>query len=127
MKIKKSYVFLLDGALLVLGLAAGWLTGWMLSAIPDCPVMQFGFLCPACGGTRCVRYFFSGQFAQAFTMNPFVFVLIWYLCAALVLLNIGVLLKLPKAEKIAIRMTDWRAVIVAAVLFAVFGIVRNLW
>lgn len=126
MKIKKSFVILLDVALLLLGLAAGWVTGWMLALIPNCPVTQFGWLCPACGGTRCVRYFFTGKFAQAFAMNPFVFVLIWYLGAALLLLNVGVLLNVPYAQRLAVRMTGWRIVIVAAVVFAVFGIVRNL-
>lgn len=125
MKKKKLYVILLDLALAVLALAAGPVTGWMLWFIPDCPVTKLGLLCPACGGTRCVRYFFSGRFADAFWVNPFFLLLILYLGAALVLLNVGVLLKVERSEKIARAMTSWQTVIVLAVLFAVFGVVRN--
>ena len=124
---RKKHVIVLDIIVLALALAARLLTGWMLELIPDCPFAKLGWLCPACGGTRCVRYFVGGDFASALAMNPFFFVLIWYLGAALVLLNIGVLLKKPKTQAIALRMTDWRAVIVAAVLFAVFGVARNIW
>lgn len=124
---RKKRIIVLDIALLALVLAARLLTGWMLEYIPDCPFTKLGWLCPACGGTRCVRYFFSGELGAAFAMNPFFFVLIWYLGAALALLNIGVLLKKTTAEKIALRMTDWRAVIVAVVVFAVFGMARNFW
>ena len=127
MDVKKTYVILLDLGLVALALLAKLLTGWMLWLLPDCPVAKMGLLCPACGGTRCVRYFFSGQLGAAFGANPFFFVLIWYLGAALVLWNVGVLLNAPKAERIARRMTDWRAVIVAAVLFAIFGVLRNFW
>ena len=122
---KKQFVLLLDLALVVFALAAVPLTGWMVAAIPDCPVTKLGLLCPACGGTRCVRYFFSGRFADAFWVNPFFLLLILYLGAALVLLNVGVLLKVERSEKIARAMISWQTVIVLAVLFAVFGVVRN--
>lgn len=125
MKKKKLYVRLLDLGLVALALTAKVLTGWMLRLIPACPFALAGVLCPACGGTRCVRYFFSGQFAAAFWVNPFFFVLIWYLAAALVLLNVGVLLKARRAETLARAMTGWQAVIVCAALFAIFGVVRN--
>ena len=122
---KKQFVLLLDLALVVFALAAVPLTGWMFAAIPDCPVTKLGLLCPACGGTRCVRYFFSGRFADAFWVNPFFLLLILYLGAALVLLNVGVLLKVERSEKIARAMISWQTVIVLAVLFAVFGVVRK--
>ena len=123
----KLFVILLDAGLLLVAMTAQTLTDWMLHVIPACPVAMLGLLCPACGGTRCVRYFFSGRFADAFVVNPFFFLLILYLAMALALLNVGVLLNVKKADQIARRMTDWRAVIVIAALLAIFGIVRNFW
>ena len=123
----KLFVILLDVGVLVIAMTAHTLTDWMLHMIPACPVATLGLLCPACGGTRCVRYFFSGRFADAFGVNPFFFSLILYLAAAMVLLNVGALLDVKKADQIARGMTNWRAVIVIAVAFAIFGIVRNFW
>lgn len=99
----------------------------MMALIPDCPVTRFGLLCPACGGTRCVRYFLELRWGQAFIMNPFFFALIWYVGAGLLLLNVGVLGNVSWAKRISGAMLHWRAVIVIAVLFGVFGIVRNFW
>ncbi|MBQ7416074.1 MAG: DUF2752 domain-containing protein [Oscillospiraceae bacterium] len=124
---KKWFVIALDLVAVAAAFAAVPLTGWMFRSLPDCLSMRVGLLCPACGGTRCVRYFFGGQLGAAFLANPFFFVLIWYLSAALVLLNVGVLFGVEPAQRIAKRMTDWHAVIVAAVLFAIFGVARNLW
>lgn len=123
---KKKWVLILDGALLVMAAAAVPATQWMFLNLPDCAAAKIGLLCPSCGGTRCVRAFFSGDFGAAFSFNPFFFVMIWYLGAALVLLNIGVLLGVKWAERVARIMTGWQAVIIAAVAFAVFGVVRNL-
>lgn len=127
MEKKKLFVLLLDLGLTILAFAAGPMTEWMLRIIPGCPVAGLGLQCPACGGTRCVRYFFSWNFADAFQANPFFFLLILYLAAALVLLNIGVMLKVQWAQRLARTMTCWQAVIATAILFAIFGVVRNLW
>ena len=122
---KKKYVVLLDMGLVALALAARWLTAWMMSVIPDCPVTRFGLLCPACGGTRCVRSFLAFQWGTAVSLNPFFFVLIWYLGLALILLNVGILGNVRWAKRIAGMMLHWRMVVVAAVLFGLFGVVRN--
>lgn len=123
---KKKIVLLLDAALLTAAALAVPMAKWMLWALPDCALASLGVLCPSCGGTRCVRAFFSGEFAAAFSFNPFFFVLIWYLAVALVMLNVGVLLKVRWAERAARAMTGGRAVIIAAITFALFGVVRNL-
>lgn len=122
---KKWLVILLDLGTVATAMAAVPLTGWMFDVIPDCPATKLGLLCPSCGGTRCVRYFFSGHFGDAFAVNPFFFFLILYLGSALVLLNVGVLLKRNRIERIAVGMVNWKAVIIAAALFAVFGVTRN--
>lgn len=123
---KKKVVLLLDGALLIVATLVVPMAQWMLRTLPDCSFAKIGVLCPSCGGTRCVRAFFSGEFAAAFSFNPFFFVLIWYLGAALVLLNVGVLWKVKWAERAARAMTGGTAVIIAAITFAIFGVVRNL-
>lgn len=123
---KKKAVLLLDAVLLIAAVLAGPMAKWMLWALPDCALARVGVMCPSCGGTRCVRAFFSAEFGAAFRFNPFFFVLIWYLAGALVLLNVGVLLKVNWAEKTARAMTGGTAVIVAAITFALFGLVRNL-
>ena len=125
MKNKKRWVFILDLAVAALAALAIPLTNLMFRWLPDCMATRFGLQCPACGGTRCVRYFFSGQLVQSFRANPFYFVLILYLAVALILLNVGVLLELPGPEKVARGMTDWRVVIVGAILFVLFGVIRN--
>jgi hypothetical protein len=126
MKNRKSYVLFLDLGLVIAAIVAAPLSRWMIACFPDCPLAVMGFLCPACGGTRCVRAFFSGDFLGAFWFNPFFFVLIFYLGAALVLLNMGVLLRIKWADQAAQIMTGWQAVIITAVIFAIFGVVRNI-
>lgn len=123
---KKIRVMLLDGALLIAATMVGPVTQWMFWALPDCAAAKIGLLCPSCGGTRCVQAFFGGEFSAAFSFNPFFFVLIWYLGAALGLLNVGVLLRVKWAEKAARIMTGWQAVIIAAIVFAIFGVARNI-
>ena len=124
---KRKYVIILDACIAAVALGSKWITAWMMALIPDCPVTRFGLLCPACGGTRCVRYFLELRWGQAFIMNPFFFALIWYVGAGLLLLNVGVLGNVSWAKRISGAMLHWRAVIVIAVLFGVFGIVRNFW
>lgn len=123
---KKRFVLLLDGTLLILAAAAVPVTQWMFRNLPDCAAAEIGLPCPSCGGTRCVQAFFSGDFAAAYSFNPFFFVLIWYLGTALALLNVGVLLEIKWAEKAARIMTGWQAVVIAAVAFAIFGLTRNM-
>jgi hypothetical protein len=125
MKNKKLFILLLDLGLVIAAGAAGPLSRWMIAFFPDCPIASMGFLCPSCGGTRCVRAFFSGDFVAALSLNPFFFVLIWYLGVALMLLNVGVLMRVEWAEKAARLMTGWQAVVIAAVIFVIFGVVRN--
>ena len=116
----------MDVGLVALILAAGFLSRWMIATLPPCPFVAAGLLCPACGGTRCVRYLTQGAFAEAFAVNPFVFLLVFYVGIGLILLNIGVLAKAQRVEKIACAMLGWQAVIVCAVLFVVFGVLRNV-
>ena len=126
MKNKKLWILLMDMGLVVLVLFAGMLSRWMIAALPPCPFVAAGLLCPACGGTRCVRYITQGAIGEAFAVNPFIFLLIIYVGIGLILLNIGVWAKAQRVEKIACAMLGWQAVIVCAVLFVLFGVARNV-
>lgn len=125
MKHKKYRILFLDLALLAAAAVAWPLSGWMLRWLPPCPFPAMGFLCPACGSTRCIRYLVQGQLGDAFAMNPFLFLLLGYIAAALLLLNIGILLDAPKTERIARSMLSWRFVLISGILFGLFGILRN--
>ena len=122
---KKKQLLILDLVLAALALAAWPVSGLMVRFLPPCPFPAMGFLCPACGGTRCVRYLLRGQLGAALESNAFFLVLIFFVVAALALLNAGVLLNKPAWEHLARRLLSWRTVIVAAAVFAIFGILRN--
>ncbi len=121
----KKKVLILDGVLLIFLLLSAPIFRLMFRFLPDCPFAAMGFLCPSCGGTRCLRFLLRGQFADAFWMNPFIFLTAVYLLAALIFLNVGVFLNRPKLTKTARAMTGWKAVVSFAAAFAVFGILRN--
>lgn len=116
-----------DGGVLLLGLLAKFLATFMIDWLPDCIYGRWGVTCPACGATRCVREFSSGRFAVAFRLHPFFFCLIFYLAAAMLLLNLGFLLPQQHCQKLGKAMVGPRAIIILAVIYAVFGLSRMFW
>ncbi len=114
---------LLDAGILLAVCFAPLLATGMIAWLPDCYVRQLGFLCPACGGTRCVEAFFGGDFSTAFRFNPAVFLLIIYGIVLLLLLNLQLLCK--QLRPLTRGMVHPNAVIAAAILFVLFGIFRN--
>lgn len=121
---KKLLVISLDLGLLILAFALRWISGLMMRWLPPCPAVELGFLCPACGGTRCVRYLAAGQLADAFRMNPYFFVSILFLGVLLVLLNTSVLF--GKGEKLLRRLATPTTAIVWAIGIVPFTILRNI-
>jgi hypothetical protein len=119
-------ILVLDGALLLCALGAKFLASAMIRWLPDCLFAGVGLTCPTCGATRCVREFFSGHFAIAFRLNPFIFCLIPYFAMALVLLNIGYLLPQQHCKQIGKAMIGEKAIGLLAIAFAIFGIGRML-
>ena len=119
-------ILLLDGVLLVLGLAAKFLASAMIDYLPDCIFARRGITCPACGATRCVRELFSGNWGQAFELHPFLFCLSFYLTAALLLLNIGYLVPQKHCQKAGSAMISPKAIILLSILYALFGIARMI-
>ena len=124
--IKRRHILLLDGLALLLVLIGRALTGWMIEKeITPCIYLQKGFLCPACGGTRCVDHLLKGDLLQAFQMNPYIFCTV-FLCAGVVIfLNITAFTKKHRGEKLLQLVLKPRWLIVWSVGFAVFGILRN--
>ena len=119
-----TLTLLLDAAVLAAAATAPFLSRCLIDWLPDCPLRQFGLLCPACGGTRCVGAFFRGEWAEAFLLNPAVFLLIWYAAVLLLLVNLQPVTE--RVRPVVKGMIHPCTVVCLAVAFALFGIFRNL-
>lgn len=125
MKRKKTILLLADLGLVAAVLATPWLTGWMIDSWPACWATEFGWLCPACGGTRCVRFLAQGRIWEALQSNWYMCLLLAYGGTLLVLAHLAVFARLRVAKK-AVNVLCKDAVPVAlCVGFALFGILRN--
>lgn len=114
----------LDAILLLAALNVKRLAVLMSDKISECIFLRMGILCPSCGGTRCVYNMASGNFSEAFAYNPFIFLVVIYAAIVLLLFNITYLFNIRL--KVFRIMANSRAVIVIAVLYALFGILRNI-
>ncbi len=95
-----------------------------IELVPKCWVhRKIGFLCPACGGTRCVINIFKGNITQAFFSHMIFFISIVYI----IIVNIIYIINIGKKKKILtwIYPKYWYAIIFAIVLI-IYTIVRNL-
>ncbi len=95
-----------------------------IKIIPSCWVYKkTGFLCPSCGGTRCVVNFLQGNFKEAFNNHIVFFLGILYL----IVINIVYLINLNKKQKILewIYPKYWFAIIFIIIL-AIYTILRNI-
>ncbi len=110
------------GAALILGmlhLLGVPLTGWM----PPCPFhLLTGFNCPGCGTTRMVQALLEGELGQAFSYNPFFFVLLFAACGALIWFFLRTFRKGWKPLRIDWKNRWW---LVLLGLFLLFGVLRN--
>ena len=125
--IKRRHVLMLDGLFVLLIPACKVITGWMLEkGTTPCYYWQFNLQCPACGGTRCLYNIASGEFLNAFWLNPYVFCTVVLSVGILILMNVAVFCMKEQGQKLLkyILRTKW--LIVWAVGFAVFGILRNI-
>lgn len=125
MKRKQTILLLADLCLLALVLAVPRLTNWMLESWPDCWVTKAGLLCPACGGTRCVRFLAQGRIWEALQSNWYMCLLLAYGGVLLLLSHFMVFSRMTIAGK-ALRILIKNAVLISlCVGFAIFGILRN--
>mgnify|MGYP006361498647 CR=1 FL=1 len=128
MKVRRKQILimlLIDAVLLTLLFFAKDLVLLAMAIIPTCPFVTLGYQCPACGGTRCVFNILKFNFATAFNFNPFVFVLFFYALVCFLAINLYFLFNLKWAQKVYKAMLNPKIIIVFAVIFAIFGIVRN--
>ena len=129
MKNSRKYIIsiaILDALAIIGVFALKPLAKLMIDYLPDCFfVRNFGLECASCGGTRCVFNFFGGNFAEAFSYNPLFFFAIVYVLTLFVFLNLS-LFELNFAKRTVKIMASWQAVIVFAVCYFVFGIVKMI-
>lgn len=95
-----------------------------LENIPSCWVYQTtGWLCPACGGTRCMINLFKGNWLEAFFSHILFFIGIVYV----LVINVVYIVNLGKEKKIAtwVYPNYWYAIIFAILLIG-YTILRNL-
>jgi len=126
MKISRLQVILIDILALLSFFVSYILSRFMLATLPDCFFKGFGFVCPACGGTRAVITFTSADFLSSFKYNPYIFITIIFAVIALIILNITVFSKNSICKKVSCVIFDYKTVIFWAIGFAIFGIIRNL-
>ncbi len=122
---QKLLIVSLDALLLLLFLCRNAVLGFMLGSESQCFMLEKGWICPACGGTRCAFYFASGEFAKAFSYHPVMFCIFIYLAVLLIFWNLELLLKWGWAKKLRKIMADYRAIIAVALCYVVIGMSRN--
>ena len=120
----KKLVIILDSILIGAALASRWVISAMLQWIPSCPFLKMGVLCPACGGTRCVHLLIHGDIWGSFQMNPYIFLSFLFAGFLMVLLHCAAIFN--RGEKLLKTLARPATVIIWAVGFVLFGILRNL-
>lgn len=126
-KFSARTTLIVDGAILLLIPALGLLSKFMIFALPDtCTLYRLGLLCPACGGTRCIRELCSGNLFGAYGYNKFVFCAVFYALVGLILYNLACLLKWRAARSALKILFGKTALITIAFLYILFGIIRNV-
>lgn len=123
---KAAWILLLDGALLLLLLFAGHLAKWMIRWIPTCPMAALGYQCAACGSTRCILALTQFQFAPAFSLHPLLCILLLYGFLGWLALHLGYLCNIRRCRQLLRVLTDYRAIIAWAIVWALFAILRNM-
>ena len=123
---KKKHVLLLDLALIICASLITCVTGTMMTVLPDCAFATTSFQCPACGGTRCIQSMFRGDLAASFQMNPYIFLSVCFLALLIILLNTATILEHRLSQKLLRILATPVSVIIWAIGFALFGILRNL-
>ncbi len=93
----------------------------MIKYVPECTIYKkFGFICPACGGTRFIINLLNLNFIQAFYMHPLFFLLTLYL----IILNIVYIINIFFNKKI--ELFRWWHIVFWGILVVIFTIFRNI-
>ena len=120
----KYSILLLDLSIILFTVLGGKLVYLMKKYSPVCFFRANGITCPSCGGTRCVENILSGNLSAAFGHNQYFFCLAIYSVMGIVCLNIGYLFNINIARKVSDTMLSYKAIIIWAVIFLFFGILR---
>lgn len=124
---KKAYILVISDCILLLAaVALKPVAAWMIEYLPNCILWQNGILCPSCGATRCVQALLSFEFISAFQLNPFFFLLAFFLLFIWIVVHIEILFQSPLAERIRKKLVGYKTVILLSVAWVLFGIIRNL-
>ncbi len=123
---KKIAIISVDLILVLIGVFAHPIVYFFSSIIPECPAKAIGILCPACGGTRCFYYFFSGDFAAAFSLNAFLFLTLIYALALFLLWNLSWLFEAAFAKKLLRYLLDYRVFLLWGIGMGLFCLIRNV-
>ena len=94
-----------------------------INLIPKCWIYEHtGFLCPSCGGTRCVQNIMKGNLVEAFQSHIVFFIILVYLIS----INIIYLINLNRKHKILTWLYPklWH-VIIFVIILIVYTIIRN--
>ena len=125
--IKRWQILLIDGAILGMIPLLAAISDFMLqNNLGYCPFREGGFLCPTCGGTRCVYYAMQGDFARAFSFNPYFFLTACYAGGLLIFLNIAVFTKKQSLIAVLKKLIGPIFWILWASGLAIFTILRNV-
>lgn len=123
---KRRTVFIVDLILLaVLPMCAAF-APWLMAVLPDCPVTKLGLLCPACGGTRCVLFLSDGNLIGAFRMHPYLFLTVVLGALLLIWLNAAVFFVQRKENKLLSRILRPSSIVIWAIGYGLYGILRNV-
>ena len=125
MKISRLHVVIIDCLVPIAFLVCYITSRFMHSLSIICYVKKMGFECPACGGTRCVISFTDFDFVSSFNYNPYIFITIIFTAITLVFMNVTVFSESQTCEKLFTKLISFRLVIIWAIGFVLFGIIRN--
>ena len=98
----------------------------MINTLPDCIFASKLMPCPSCGGTRAVISLFSGDIVGAFEHNAFFALLAFFLVFLLIILNLDLVFGIKWAEKLRKILATPKTVIVLAICYVAFGVIRTI-
>ena len=126
---KKAFfgILSLDAAIVLASIFITYVARFISFISSECLIKRMGYMCPSCGGTRCLYNFFKGNFAEAFGYNQFIFFAIIYALVFVVFLNLRYLFGLRFPEKPIYYMSHPTTIIVLAITYIIFGISRNFF
>ena len=128
LKYKRFLITIVDLFIIGFSFCLKPITDFMFkTGLSECTYRKMGFICPGCGGTRCVANLAVGNFVEAFRFNPGVFCGIIYILITVLMFNLEIWFDLNFAKKARKILTDYRLFIGLLILFIVFGYSRNFF